>query len=170
MISSNLDSRRHWPSVGCKWSIWPSWVEWNSGYSGYRPVHDRECPGDRINRVQDLQGVTGSQDCYCGRPNFRGHSQEHTSARRIYNNWIWYGFVFNAIDPACGHHCEYGCCLWCLLPYEWYPWNAQCDYDDQSLLCYLLIKWASLGYYTYHYFGASVNEIVFPRREFHGGS
>ena len=38
--------------------------------------------------------------------------------------------------------------------------------------CYaiLLIKWACLGYYAYHYIGASVNGIVFPRREFNGGS
>ena len=38
--------------------------------------------------------------------------------------------------------------------------------------CYviLLIKWACLGYYTYHYFGAGFNGIVFPGREFDGGS
>ena len=38
--------------------------------------------------------------------------------------------------------------------------------------CYVisLIKWACLGYCTYHYLGAGVNEIVFPRREFNGGS
>ena len=31
--------------------------------------------------------------------------------------------------------------------------------------CYVisLITWASLGYYTYHYPGAGINGIVFPR-------
>ena len=34
----------------------------------------------------------------------------------------------------------------------------------------LLITWACLGYYTYNHLGAGVNGIIFPRREFHGGS
>jgi len=34
----------------------------------------------------------------------------------------------------------------------------------------LLITWVWLGYYTYNHLGAGVNRIVFPRREFHGGS
>ena len=39
-------------------------------------------------------------------------------------------------------------------------------------ICYviLLITWACLGYYTYHYLDAGVNGIVFPRQEFDGGS
>ena len=38
--------------------------------------------------------------------------------------------------------------------------------------CYiiLLITLASLGYNAYHYLGAGVNGIIFPRREFHGRS
>ena len=39
-----------------------------------------------------------------------------------------------------------------------------------TLFYSLLITSASVGYYTYHYFGAGINGIVFSRREFHGGS
>ena len=99
-----------------------------------RRVLPCECFGDRINRVQDLQGVPGSQDCYYGRPYFWGHWREYTSACHIHNNWIWVGFVFNPIALALGYHYEHGGCLLC--PHPWYPYNTQCDYDDQSLLCY----------------------------------
>ena len=75
-------------------------------------VYDRECSGDRVDRVQDPQGVLGSQDCYLGRPNIGGHSREHTSARHIHTNWIWHGFVFNPIGSPCGFRCNHGCRLW----------------------------------------------------------
>ena len=41
----------------------------------------------------------------------------------------------------------------------------------RSVMVYIsLITRASLGYYTYHHLGAGVNGIIFPRREFDGGS
>ena len=56
------------------------------GHKGVEYVDDRECSGDRIDRVQDLQGVPESQDWYRGRPNVRGHWREQTSACHIHNN------------------------------------------------------------------------------------
>ena len=170
MVSSNLDSVRHCPSVHCTRSTLCCWLEIHSLNSRPCPVHDRECSGDRINRVQSLQGVPWSQDCYCGWPSFRGHWRKHTSACHIHNNWICYGFVFNPIGSACGYHCNHACFQGCLFLHHWYPWNAQCDYIIIHCYIILLITLTFLGYNAHHYIGASVNGVVFPRWEFDGGS
>ena len=86
MVFSNLDSLRHCPSIHCTRSNPWSDLGWHSRGGWYRPVHDRECSGDRFNRVQDLQGVPGSQDQYLRWPNFNGHSEGHTSTCYIHTN------------------------------------------------------------------------------------
>ena len=137
MVSSNLDSSRYRPSVHCTRPNLHRWLGQHSGRGGSRPVNDRECSGDRINCVQDRRSAPGSQDWYRGRPDFRGHRQEHTLLRHIHTNWIRYDFVFNPIGPACDYKCDHVelCCQWCLFPYRWYPWNVQCDYKISH--CYV---------------------------------
>ena len=164
MVSSNLYSVRHrYPSVHCTRPYFFSSLEYHSSSDRSHNVYDRECSCDRFNPVQNLQGIPGSQDPYSGRPNFRGHWRDQTSACHVHTNWIWRGFVFDIIGSACGHHCNHECCLCCLFDHRWYPWNTQCNCKISHFYVILLISWASLGYHTHHYLGAGVNRIVSQR-------
>ena len=55
-------------------------------------VHGREYPGDRLDRVQDPQGVLGRRRSF-GRANFGLNREYQTSAYHIHYNWIRYGVV-----------------------------------------------------------------------------
>ena len=67
----------------------------------YCYIHDCECSRDGLNRVQDLQGVPGSQ-AHLGLPNFGRQWREQNSDSYIYNNRIRHGIN---VSSSCASRC-----------------------------------------------------------------
>ena len=106
-----------------------SWVACQSIVDMSRPILDRECYGDRLNSVQDHEGVLGRQ-AHLVWTKFRSHWWwKQTSVYHLHTDWIWHDIVCHPIGPACtssdstcGELLQCCCQHYCALHY--YPANA----------------------------------------------
>ena len=100
--SSSLDSGRFCSCVRCTWrtvKYLNSCPEQSVGCDWSRRVHDRERVGDRLDCVQDLQGIPESQG-YLKRANFGCDWRDHTSGYHIHTHRIRDGIVLYPIGSA----------------------------------------------------------------------
>ena len=118
--ASNSDTGRFCPATQCTREIfYYSCLGYHSELDLLGHLDCRKCSGDRINCVQNLQGVPGNQD-YCGRPNFGHDRREKTSAYRIRTNWIWHAIILYPNSSTTSLFGKDRRCHWCLCAHRWF--------------------------------------------------
>ena len=91
------------PRLQCRRSICSFWPEEHTGHHQSRHVDERECSGNVLNCVQDLQSIPRSQIYYhLGREFFGHHWRDKTLVNHVHHNWIRHGVVYHPVGSGCG--------------------------------------------------------------------